>query len=222
MCTIITANSTIDRFKLIDQIRSDSVGNSDGFACLMILDNAMPVFMRTLDVEPICQLIMALDYSRVFIHTRFATQGSVNLENTHGWNNGGQYVFHNGSIQSFTGKQFDVDSMAIRHWLEFDGVDGTIDRLINEPFANVFIVDIDEGNYIVHRSRAGSLFTDGNGNYSTNPFAEISMPVDPYTLEQFDLDVQNTVDRWSMNDWSTEYSSLDDWDAPWIKRTGTK
>jgi hypothetical protein len=116
--------------------------------------------------------------------------------------------------------------MAINHWIEQFGLDHALDYLIDEPFANVFLVDLKKQTYIVHRSSGGSLYTDGNGNYSTNPFEAIMQPVPAYTLEQFELDVENTVPRYgsltsmAYDHWSDlDYTGID-WDVPY-KRTGT-
>lgn len=203
MCTIITANNTINRFSLVDRIREDAEMNPDGFSMLMILDNGKPLFIRSLDVDALCELIVSMDYNRVFIHTRFATQGETKLENCHGWNTGSTYVFHNGSISARIAERFDVDSMAINHWIDQFGVEHALDYLIDETFANVFLVDLDAKNYIVQRSSAGTLFTDGNGNFSTNSFDELNIPVESYALEQFELDVENTVSRFYDVDWGS-------------------
>lgn len=213
MCTILTADNTIDRKELVDRIYNDSFSNPDGFALLMIQANGKPLFVQSLDIEPIVSLVEYSEFSRVFIHTRYATQGKSALQNCHGWNANGTYVFHNGSIYSRIAEKFTVDSEAIRYWLENYGIDETIDRLIDESFANVFLVDIENGQYIVHRSRTGSLFTDGNGNYSTHSFASLTIPVPQDSLEQFDIDVENTNIADSYWDSSKYLNSWDSWES---------
>jgi predicted glutamine amidotransferase len=186
----------------------------------MILGNGKPLFMTSLDSEAITNMIELMDYNRVFIHTRYATQGKSALQNCHGWNSGSTYVFHNGSIRSKIADKFEVDSMAIKYWLDTYGLDETLDRLENEPFANVFLVDLDKSFFVVSRSMTGSLFTDGNGNYSTNSFDNITMPVSQQYFKSHDFDCENTnqisLEKSYIPSWDTYTSSLDDFDT-WTK-----
>ena len=222
MCTILTANNTIPAHKIIEQLKEDAWSNPDGFAMLMVQKNGKPLFIQSLDIEPILSLIEYSEFERIFVHTRYATQGKSALQNCHGWQANGVYVFHNGSIRSRISDKFDVDSEAIRYWLDNYGIDETIDKLIDEPFANVFLVDIEQGQYIVQRSRTGSLFTDGNGNYSTHDFDAINIPLAQDSLEQFELDVENTNEISSRFDsrysnHNNEFNStLESWDL-WEK-----
>lgn len=229
MCTIITADTTIDKRSLITRLRHDASSNSDGFSMLMILKGGKPLAMTSLDVEAIVSLIEVMDYERVFLHTRYATYGVSALQNCHGWNAGGTYIFHNGAIRSKIAEKFEVDSMAIRYWLENYGLDETLEKLDSEAFANVFLVDIDKGEYIVHRSTVGSLFTDNLGNYSTGSFDGIDIPVPVHTYEIHTVACDNTNEqRWatSYTNWADDYTTqrdttletLDDYDQ-WMKRS---
>lgn len=217
MCTVITVDQSINKQSVIERIISDSMSNSDGFAMLMIQLDGTPLFIQSMNTDPIIGLIEIMDYKRIFIHTRYATQGIAALHNTHGWNHNGTYVFHNGSIRSKISERFSVDSEAIRYWLEFYGIDETIDKLHDEPFANVFLVNTVDGNYIVHRSMTGSLFTDGNGNYSTHAFDAITTPVAEYTVTDHDLDLSKPTEyRWDSWDFNSRWDSddyLNGWDT---------
>jgi len=230
MCTIITANSDINRTALVARIMSDSLSNSDGYSMLMVLKTGKPLNITSLDVEAITNLIELMDYERVFIHTRFATHGVSALQNCHGWNAGGTYIFHNGSIRSKIADKFEVDSMAIKYWIENYGLNETLDKLSSEPFANVFLVDLDEKSYVVHRSSTGSLYTDGRGNYSTSQFDTVNLPVEPDTFEVHDLACENSNDlrgTGGYTDWTSQYDTQEKWDkepetlddySDWLKR----
>jgi hypothetical protein len=121
--------------------------------------------------------LYGVDFERVWLHQRFATQGEVSLASCHGWSYRGQIVMHNGVLRDPAAQRLPVDSMAIGRWL----LNGTADaKLAAEGFANVFVVDTEAWQYTVYRSPGGSLYTDGNGNYSTEAIPGlINLPVLP-------------------------------------------
>lgn len=207
MCTIITADSSINKIALTDRLLFDAEYNTDGFTLLAILSNARPLVVRSMDVNAIVNIIHAIEYDRVFIHTRMATQGAAALQNTHGWNSEGTFVFHNGSIRSKIARKFEVDSQAITYWLDNYGLDETLDKLLAEPFANVFLVDIDNGSFVVHRSEQGSLFTDGKGNYSSNAFGAVKIPIEHYSWDMHEFYCENFPER---NYTSRSFKDFDD------------
>jgi hypothetical protein len=58
---------------------------------------------------------------------------------------------------------------------------------LGETWANVMIVDTKLDRYYIIRQNSGSLYTDAQGNFSTNSFSEISTPVAQNTSETFSL-----------------------------------
>lgn len=206
MCTIITAEKSIKAKDICDRIRQDSLYNCDGISLLMITDEKKPVIVRSMDYETVLTLIEYTPWERVFVHLRASTCSPALLQNTHGWNTKGIFVFHNGVIHSQSAEKFDVDSQAINMWLENFGLDETIDLLHREDFANVFLVDTDKGEYFVHRSSVGTLFTDGKGNYSTNAFCDIKTPVDAFSDHEHRFLVKNS---------SAEEKRVYDWAFDW-------
>jgi len=108
---------------------------------------------------------------------RAATQGDVNIRNTHGWmTTAGTAVMHNGVLFDQDSYRFNVDSELIVDWLEKFGTDFTLEMLLTENYANVFLIE-NLGDYYVSRTSGGSLFTDGRGNFATNQVGRINKPV---------------------------------------------
>jgi predicted glutamine amidotransferase len=209
MCTILTADRSIPTNQIVDRMVADSSYNSDGFSMLAVLNTGKPFFIKSLDISVLTVLVESLEWTRIFFHARASTQGETSLQNCHGWNSEGTFVFHNGYISAKIARNFDVDSEAIKYWLDHFGTDATLDHLYNENFANVMLVDIDKGEYFIHRSITGSLYTDGHGNYSTNSFDTIKTPVNNWSVSKYDLDVVNTNDE----TYSDSYYSLLDHDT---------
>lgn len=174
MCTLLTVSSSQWNKALESHIRSDARSNPDGFACLLTDMDGAHTLVRSMNIEVILTVLRNSDWERMFLHTRYATTGETRLDNTHGWESNGAVYFHNGKLQSRDADGLAVDSQAIGLWLSRHGLPETIERLQQEPFANVFIVDLDTGIYTVFRSATGSLYTDGSGSYSTKPFGDIN------------------------------------------------
>jgi predicted glutamine amidotransferase len=123
-------------------------------------------------------------WDRMFLHCRFATQGDPTLDNTHGWANNGVFFMHNGVLMNPEAYRYNVDSQLIGGWL-FDGVDHTLEQLQKESYANVFLIDTNSGYYCVSRSEVGTLFTDWQGNYSSNPVGRIRVPVPNFSTNSY-------------------------------------
>lgn len=177
MCTILTVNSAFYSRGLERRILADAAGNNHGFSLLLTDENGALLALRSMDIDPIIALIRATKWERLFLHSRWATQGEVSLANTHGWQSDAVFYFHNGSLMSDDAYVYPVDSQAIGQWIVEGGIGGALEKLRDEPFANVFMVDTEAGYYTVSRGTAGSLYTDGNGNYSTNAFDAIKVKV---------------------------------------------
>lgn len=178
MCTILTVSSAFYSRGLERRILEDAKGNGHGFALLLTDEKGALLSLRSMDIEPILALIRSVPWERLFLHSRWATQGQISLTNTHGWQSDSVFYFHNGCLTSKDAYNWPVDSQAIGQWVSEGGVAGALEKLKSEAFANVFLVDADKGYYSVSRGTGGSLYTDGNGNYSTNPFDAIKKKVE--------------------------------------------
>ena len=177
MCTIMTFDNSFDKQVLVNHILEDSLSNADGYSLLMVLTSGKPMVLRSMDVDAIVDAVWYMEWERVFIHTRYATQGEALLQNTHGWNSDGTFVMHNGYIAHPDSENFEVDSQAIVHWLGKHTRKKSVKKILAESYANVLLVDTETNDYVVVRSKSGSLFTDGHGNYSTNPVGTVTMEV---------------------------------------------
>lgn len=193
MCTIMTLHKSKWSAKAERRIRRDAETNPDGMALLLIDEWGAHSMVRTFDVQTVVNMLNSVSWTRMFLHTRYATQGRVSIDNVHGWFSQGVFYMHNGSIQAPEARLFPVDSMAIGDWLE-SGIDTALGELRTEPYANVIMVDTSNWYYVVNRSKFGKLFTDGNGNYSTNAFGSVRKPVRPGSQKSHLLYVINVLD----------------------------
>jgi hypothetical protein len=193
MCTIFTCDNktfyknkqTMTEFR--NRIWKDAQTNDDGQSLVMIYDGAVTAQLRSMDPQLIIDLIDMAEWDRIFVHSRLATQGEVALHNTHGWFAQGVYYMHNGFISAAEANLYEVDSQAIGHWLRRGGVTNALGQLRKENYANVLMIDPSEWSYYMSRSRSGSLYTDGEGNFSTNAIGVISDKVKDCTQEIFEL-----------------------------------
>lgn len=177
MCTILTVSSrlytTYTRL-LEERIRLDHAQNDDGTGLVLVGQSGGTLALRSLDIEPVLQLMRSQPWSRAFVHQRAATQGGRSLSNVHGWQSvDGWFYMHNGMLLDPQTRYFQVDSQLIGQWLDDGGPALALGELAREWYANVFLVsaapdDVGAG-YWVNRSGGGSLFTDQHGNYSTVP-----------------------------------------------------
>jgi hypothetical protein len=187
MCTILSVDS---RFwmafqdSVIKQIYQDARLNSDGFS-LVGIDPTFPendLKVSSMRIGPILNALQ--DFfdtssmnSRVFLHSRMATTMSVGIGFNHGFDDRqGRIIMHNGILRS--GKDYAVDSYLLAD-IDNNRALNTKETLqeCGETYANVFTIDTVTNMYSVVRLTVGSLYTDGLGNYSTNPLEDIDMPV---------------------------------------------
>lgn len=178
MCTLLTVSRDKYNEAIQNRIVADAKSNQDGFGLLLINEQGAEHVLRTLDVDLVLGVLNAVKWTRMFLHSRFATQGAPVLANTHGWDEGSVFYMHNGCIYTSEAKKYAVDSQVIGQWVRDGGVDLALERLLDERFANVFLIDTQKSMYIVHRSESGSLYTDGEGNYSTHDVGLINHKVD--------------------------------------------
>lgn len=159
--------------------------NDDGFSVLLCNEDGQPVTaLRTMELDPVLRLLVSADYYRAFVHCRAATTHHVALDACHGWHEGEVYYFHNGFVPE--GNDLKVDSLQIGKWLSID-VPYALERLYGVEYANVFLVDTKAGVYHVHRSLVNSLYTDGLGNYSTEPVGTCREYVEQWTSTEHEL-----------------------------------
>lgn len=191
------SRESVSNDELITRMVQDSNFNDDGWSAMFVLGSGKPMFLQSLDLDPIVSLVLDLDWTRMFLHARAATQGSPRLDNCHGWSADGVYVFHNGILSNPQSRDFEVDSQLIHWWIDRYGVTKTLNLLRTERYANVMLVDTISNEYLIHRSETGSLFTDGNGNFSSNIMGDIRQPVRVYTNDVFELGLKPVVDKYS-------------------------
>lgn len=181
MCTILTvgrAEFQASQEAFINRILEDSMYNADGLGALIYEESGQFTVLRTFEVTYLLSLLQGSDtWIRVWIHQRMATQGLPTADNIHMWSVKGIYWAHNGMLNGPLARKLPVDSMAIGHWLKEGGIDRACKELWSQYYANVFMIDSRTRYYMVTRERGGTLYMDGDGNYSTNPVAGITQPV---------------------------------------------
>lgn len=178
MCSIITIdNGTLKPGKLEKYLERETMFNDDGMVIQIQDSHGRMSSLKTFEVDSAMAFLNSNSWVRMWMHMRAATQGAVNLRNIHGWlTNDSTAVMHNGILSDKDSKAFNVDSELIVHWLETLGLSYTLEMLLGEHFANVFIIK-NTGDYVVSRTGGGSLFTDGEGNFSTNAVGNINKRV---------------------------------------------
>lgn len=200
MCTILTIDREHFQYysvEFLDRLDSDALYNDDGFAALVMGKDEKDVsIIRNMRFntfkKQLLATLMGSEWERVWIHCRMATTAFVNVAGTHGFIGDKYAVFHNGVLSAKESDYYNVDSMLISDKLEYEDVEDVLKYLHTESYANVFIVDLETGEYHVSRSISGTLFTDGYGNYSTNaiagvidtPVAQHSQSVFPACVEE--------------------------------------
>lgn len=184
MCTLYTFNNdlwTNDRIQLENRIRQDWRHNSDGASILGGNDiDPCNTFLQTFSLETTIAMINSMfsdGSERVWIHLRSATTTFVNLNGIHGFIADSYRVFHNGVLSRADSYKYNVDSELIAEDIKTYGLQTALNNLSEDSFANVMIVDVNNGNYHINRTTSGSLHTDGNGNYSTYAVGSISVSV---------------------------------------------
>lgn len=193
MCTIFS----IDRFffnnnkqNSLKRIEQDAARNDDGWAAVFLGEHAnQTVLMQSLELSSVLAAIDSVPWTRMFLHSRMSTTSTGGIFGCHNFStigsglqsnvtNGYWVVQHNGILSDHRSRQYMVDSMFITQHIREHGPAETINYLLTkETYANVFMINPISGQYYVTRSVTNSLFTDGLGNFSTNPVGEIAKPV---------------------------------------------
>lgn len=180
MCAIFTVDHATFSDGIMKQIKDDAVRNPDGFSLLLYDRQKHATVIRTMDIAVIEAVLRNSEWTRMFLHLRKATKGTVHVRNTHGWETRGIYYMQNGRIDKEKAKALDVDTMMIGEWLR-TGITHALKNLFAESYANVFLIDTVQHYYVMHRSSVGSLHTDGKGNYSTSSVEGINIVVAEYS-----------------------------------------
>jgi hypothetical protein len=173
-----------DRREFNARILKDVTYNGDGLS-LILVDPLAPMTNLHLNCMAVGHVLNMIDMffssasecSRMWLHTRMATTDFVGVPFNHGFTDShGTMIQHNGVIRNY--RNLAVDSFNLvdyrtdtaKHHLEDLETAG-------EYFANIFLVRPEQGSYSVIRVGGGMLFTDRQGNYSTNAVADIRHPV---------------------------------------------
>lgn len=160
----------------------------------MNADTLLPVISALMD--------KAAAGSRLFIHQRMATTEYVGIAFNHGFTDfRGTVLMHNGIVSN--PKNYCVDSYNLVTLPE-DGEEAVIRLLdLKESYVNLFRIDTHGDRWDMIRLSTGTLFTDGAGNYSTNAFGPINVPVERYSAATFELK-ERTANR--NKSWTGLYS----------------
>lgn len=187
MCSILTVTTdemAVNLRQYLTYIRSEARMNSHGFAALLLADEPrQDAMLRTMDLHELVTWIGVKTSvpGRLFIHLRYATTNHVGLAGTHGFDTRrGQFVMHNGVITANATDLLDSHRIADYDsaWEAFADL-----QQDGERYANVFWIDTLTRSYSVFRLFTGSLYSDGFGNYATNPVADITHEVDTLFFE---------------------------------------
>jgi hypothetical protein len=232
MCTILTASAALfnsNRRNFLERIQADAQYNRDGWnlLCIDASDESLNLQVSSMNLKSILRgLDLFLDAcdeesSRVFLHARAATTSYVGIGFNHGFTDfNGRIFMHNGIIQN-------PDRLCVDSYSLID-LPSQIDAVLpwfkqrGDTYANVFCIDTFDFSYLVVRLVTGSLFTDGDGNYSTNAVGPIVKPVSHNTVEQHsidDLSYTSSTSNWMDTDSSYSVSG---WDSYYAKKWGTK
>jgi hypothetical protein len=198
MCTIYTFDKqTYKDYKkdLETVITLDNAYNNDGLSlvCLDPSNESNDLVIKTFNLG---WVLFALDdfmtvcgpEGRVWLHQRAATGFNVNLGTVHGFTDRlGNILMHNGILQHSSRSLYTVDSFSLIDTLPTNSALASLMALarMNEHFANIFIIRPSDYTYGVIRRTTGRLYTDGEGNYSTNPVGKIDKPVPEDTAADF-------------------------------------
>ena len=228
MCTILTIDVSFfqsNRKSVLDRIKSDALYNSDGWS-LVCIDSLEPENNIQVQSMNLAAVLKALDlftdtcseYSRIFLHARAATTRYVGLAYCHGFTDlGGRIFMHNGIIAN--PEHATVDSFNILAAPAGDELAWFAAR--GDTYANVFIIDTETETYTVLRLVTGQLHTDGQGNFSSHPFASIIQPVAHNTSQDFDMYAPvsiGTTSPWHGGSGNFEDSYVGQWDSYYSKK----
>ena len=217
MCTLLTVNrklitSTVEIANaIVHRMREDAMVNSDGFNLILCGEkdtHAMNV--QLMSIDSVLAILDSVEWTRMWLHSRMSTTDVKGVQGCHGFRTyEGWLVQHNGVITAGTATRLPVDSMVIADILATHCVEDTVAWLhTNASYANVFLVNPDNGEWVMSRSIQGSLYTDGLGNFSSHPIKEagITTLVPNFSVEYLTEDVADTT----VKTWPRYYSPL--WD----------
>jgi hypothetical protein len=187
MCTLFTIDRDTfltDRHLYVARILRDAAGNSDGFNLIAIDAENMSLDLNfsCMNIAMVLRMIESFfdsssDIGRIFLHSRMATTDYIGIPFTHGFTDfKGTLIQHNGVIHNYRNLHVDSHNLTDLDLQNTAQVYNSLE-LLNEFFANIFLIRPDAGSYGVIRRMAGSLHTDDMGNYSTNAVAGIQNPV---------------------------------------------
>jgi hypothetical protein len=221
MCTILTLDRDTflaDRREVTSRILRDAQNNSDGLS-LIAVDPFAPTTNFSMNCMAVGHVLNLIDmffsssseYSRIWLHLRAATTDFVGIPFNHGFTDSrGTMIQHNGVVYNY--RDLGVDSFNLSDYRtdcahKFrDDLDTALER-----FANVFLIRPEKSTYGVVHMVVGSLHTDGQGNYSTHPVADIALPVDERYAREYSLIPRAaTADTSVYGDWEDTISA---WDA---------
>lgn len=219
MCTLLTVSRDLfeSNKEMFDyRIRMDATLNRDGFALVLLGDvENETVVMQSLSYDVIMSVVAAnKNWKRMFLHTRAATTKTGGIFGCHNFFSSGNgeelknsstntwIVQHNGILGSSEASDYLVDSMLIADMININGVEETEKWLLEkEVYANVFMINVTTGEYRVVRCQANTLYTDGNGNYSTKIVGSlINQPVETDTKYSHTQKMKAAPNPWS--NWS--------------------
>lgn len=183
MCTLLTIDRDTylaDRREFVQRILSDVQYNYDGLS-LVAVDPMAPLTNVALNCMAVGHVLNMLDvffagaseYSRIWLHTRAATTEFVGIPFNHGFTDSrGTIIQHNGIVHNYRGLA--VDSFNLVDY-RTDTAHSFRDDLTTagEMFANVFLIRPESNSYGVIRMMAGTLYSDGQGNYASSRTADI-------------------------------------------------
>lgn len=218
MCTILTVDYATfldNRETIIARIKSDAIRNCDGYSLVMARKEGS-LSLNSMDINTVVATIDAIDFERMWLHSRAATGMDTGVAYTHNFRTkDGLLIQHNGIVDN--PDSLPVDSMRIAQLVDMLGLDHAIDFISSsgEMFFNTFFIEPEYGSYTVVRLSSGTLFMDGNGNYSTNPIdGLINIPVAGGHWESYPECIAKPQVVSSGNNWNSLYNRndyLDNW-----------
>lgn len=207
MCTIMTFDQhsfKSNEAKILTQIFDDAKFNSDGWCLVLTGDTEVTDRINSMNLDTIITALLKSDWNRMFLHARYATGGGVNLLNTHGFSSNGYIVMHNGVLRSRRSKEYEVDSFYIKELLNID-LEYALEELKKETYANVFLIDTINLFYHVNKTQTGTLFTDNNGNFSSNSVYPCITPVPAGFQDEFIFGYALDQDEFTEQDYDEFY-----------------
>ncbi len=198
MCTIITFDMAFfmaNELDAIDRIYDDNKFNSDGLSlvCIDPTNRNNDLVLKSFDVDAIIDALINFSLrsenpdARIWLHQRFATGIDKHIGTMHAFTDRqGNIVMHNGMFGRGR-TEYAVDSFAIPDLVNMSYADEIREALLrmDETFCNIFVIRPTDGTYGVVRMKAGTLFTDNKGNFSSKQTATINTPVDSLYAEDY-------------------------------------